>query len=107
MEEEKMAQTLELKDGDLITPRSLFDVMEVVEEYMGCDVRQYLEGFLDGTEQPEMLEETEEKEHYRDVLVNLLDKVDDVDMEMQRTRIDRAAIMMHLNAMRRMIRREL
>lgn len=102
-----MAQTLEIKGGDLITPRSLFDVMEVIEEYMGCEVRQYLEGFLDGTEQPENIEDESENERYRDTLMNLQDKVDDVDMEMQRTRIDRKTIQMHLSAMRRMIRREL
>jgi len=97
--------TLELKNGDLITPRSLYDVMEIIEEYMGCEVRQFLEAYMEGTEQPEGMEEG--GEHYRDVLMNLQDKVDDVDMEIQRTRIDREAVEMHLGAMRRMIRREL
>lgn len=103
-----MAQVLELKDGDMFTPRSVFDLMEVVEEYMGCDVRQYLEGYLEGTEQLEPVPgEDGIREHYRDVLINLQEKVDDLDMEIQRTRIDRATVQMHLSAMRRMIRREL
>lgn len=100
--------TLELKNGDLITPRSLYDVMEIIEEYMGCEVRQYLEAYMEGEEQPEPVDgEDGIKEHYRDVLTNLLDKVDDVDMEVQHTRIDRETVEMHLSAMRRMIRRAL
>ena len=101
-----MAETLELKGGDLFTPRSLYDVMDLVEEFMGCEVRQYLEGYMDGTvEEPD--EEYTVEEHQGDVLTNILYKVDDVDMEMQRSRIDRQAVEMHLNAIRRMIKREL
>ena len=100
-----MAQVLEVKGGDLVTPRSLYDVMEVVEEYMGCEVRQYLEEYLAGSEMPE--EEYTLEEHQKDVLTNIMDKVDAMDMEMQRTRINRKNVGMHLNGIRRMIRREL
>ena len=44
-----MADVLELKDGSLITPVNVFDVLDVVEEHMGTDIRQYLEAyFADG-----------------------------------------------------------
>ena len=42
-----MAQVLELLDGNLITPRGLCDVLDVVEEYTGTEIRQYIEDYLD------------------------------------------------------------
>ena len=38
-----MPHVLRLKDGKLITPFDLDDVLETVEEYDGDEVRQYLE----------------------------------------------------------------
>jgi len=112
-----MATTLEVKGGDIITVMSLFDVMDVVEEYMGSEVRQYIEEYLtDNITDMEAMEqdmETTERnaqeavQRHREVLYNLLDKVDDIDMEMQRSRIDRMAVSRHLSGMRRMVRREL
>ena len=40
--------TLELLDGSLISPTSLFDALDTVEEYCGTDLRQYMENFLAG-----------------------------------------------------------
>ena len=42
-----MAYVLELTDGSLLIPMSLFDVLDVVEESVGTDVRQYLEEWLE------------------------------------------------------------
>lgn len=71
-----MALVLELLDGNLITPRSLSDVLDVVEEYTGTEIRQYLEEYL--IEGP--IEETDDerfdslKDHYRQVLSNIKDE---------------------------------
>lgn len=44
-----MAEILGMKDGSFIVPADVFDVLDAVEEYMGVDVRQYLElHFMDG-----------------------------------------------------------
>lgn len=112
-----MATTLEVKGGDVITVMSLFDVMDVVEEYMGAEVRQYIEEYLsDNITDTEAMEQDMEiternaqeiAQRCREVLTNVLDKVDEIDMEMQRTRIDKAAVAMHLSGIRKMIRREL
>jgi len=45
--------TLELKDGGIIAPRDVFEVLDTVEEYTGTDVRQYLEDYL-GCDTPEV-----------------------------------------------------
>lgn len=112
-----MATTLEVKGGDMITAMNIFDVLDVVEEYMGCEVRQYIEEYLaDNITDTEAMEKDmelteraaqETVQRIRTVMANVLDKVDEVDMETHRTRIDRTAITTGLNAMRKMIRREL
>lgn len=55
--------TLELKDGSIIVPRSIFDVFDVVEEYMGTDIREYLETWFEEPGGP-----VEADEHYVEVL---------------------------------------
>ena len=44
-----MPHVLRLKDGKLIIPFDLDDVLEAVEEYAGDEVRQYLEENLSDT----------------------------------------------------------
>ena len=46
---EDMPHVLRMKDGKLITPFDLDDVLEAVEEYAGDEVRQYLEENLSDT----------------------------------------------------------
>jgi len=58
-----MAQTLQLKNGDIIVPFGLMDVLDSVEEFMGSDIREYLEDWF---EDPG--ETVEPEEHYKDVL---------------------------------------
>ena len=38
-----MPHVLEIKGGELLTPFNVFDVRDAVEDYMGTDIRQYLE----------------------------------------------------------------
>ena len=45
-----MPHVLEIKGGELLTPFNVFDVMDAVEDYMGTDIRQYLEEYLEGEE---------------------------------------------------------
>ena len=62
-EETEMAQTLELKNGEIIVPFGLMDALDAVEEYMGSDIREYLEDWFE-----EPGETVEPEEHYTEVL---------------------------------------
>ena len=53
--------TLELKDGSIIVPRSIFDVFDVVEEYMGTDIREYLETWFEEPGGPVEADEQDRK----------------------------------------------
>lgn len=70
MTNEGEEMVIELKDGSLITPMSVFDVLDVVEEYLGTDLRQYLEDWFEN-DREELTEDErfdELKEHYVSVL---------------------------------------
>ena len=78
-----MAYVLELTDGSLLIPMSLFDVLDVVEESVGTDVRQYLEEWLE-TEQVELTEDErfeELKDHYETVLSVIADELNREDKQ--------------------------
>ena len=78
-----MAYVLELTDGSLLIPMSLFDVLDVVEESVGTDVRQYLEEWLE-TEQFELSEDERFenlKDHYETVLSVIADELNREDKQ--------------------------
>ena len=78
-----MAYVLELTDGSLLIPMSLFDVLDVVEESVGTDVRQYLEEWLE-TEQFELSEDERFenlKDHYETVLSVIADELNQEDQQ--------------------------
>lgn len=54
---------IELKDGNVIVPTSIFDALDVVEEQMGTDIREYLEDWFEEPGEPVGVDE-----HYREVL---------------------------------------
>ena len=105
-----MADVLELKDGGLVTPVNVFDVLDVVEEYMGTDIRQYLEAyFVDGKivtlSEGDSLEEM--KDHYQQILMN----IDDLAIELikktnGRQRLCRDSIKSCMEQIRDVVRRE-
>ena len=54
---------IELKNGEVIVPFGLMDALDAVEEYLGSDIREYLEDWFE--EPGEMIEPDE---HYTEVL---------------------------------------
>ena len=68
-----MAQVIELRDGGLVTPLTVFDALDVVEEYLGTDMRQYLEEYFPEEYSPPDHEEV--REHYALVLQTIDDAV--------------------------------
>lgn len=97
-----MAQTLGLLDGSYITPMSVFDVLDTVEEYTGTEVRQYLENYLVDGEEP-----VERDEH----LVEVLESIEVIVTELERVNTQKQTrkkdIQYHLDRLRATIRREL
>lgn len=108
-----MPHVLELKNGDLVTPQDVFDVLDVIEEYLGCDVRQYLEGyFWDGDElEREVVDRDEDyqrlDEHYKQVLVNIRDEVDIAFKLLASKRVERKKLTEGCGRISRMVEREL
>ena len=84
---------LELSDGKTIVPLSVFDVLDMVEDYLGVEVRQYLEDYFADEDPWADLSEDEKfirlREHYED----LLDCIETVAMESDR--------LMHKNPIKR------
>ena len=71
-----MADVIELRDGNLITPFHIYDALDAVEEYCGTELRQYLEVyFLDDEE-----EEIDLDDHY----ITVLGSIGDVASEAER-----------------------
>lgn len=101
-----MPHVLEMKSGELITPMNLYDVLEVVEDYLGTDIRQYLEEYIDNAEVAQA-EDVDLDEHYRDVLENLEFKVREIEIAVSGKRTDRKGIVATTEVMRKMIDREL
>ncbi len=97
-----MAQTLGLLDGSYITPMSVFDVLDTVEEYTGTEVRQYLENYLVDGEEP-----VERDEH----LVEVLESIEVIVTELERVNTQKQTrkkdIQYQLDRLRTTIRREL
>lgn len=97
-----MAQTLGLLDGSYITPMSVFDVLDTVEEYTGTEVRQYLENYLVDGEEP-----VERDEH----LVEVLESIEVIVTELERVNTQKQTrkkdIQYHLDRLRATMRREL
>lgn len=86
--------TLELKDGSFIVPQTIFDVLDIIEEELGTDVRQYLEGYFVEGEEP-----VDKDEHIQAVLETLEGIV--TDMEKSKD------MQYHLGRLRKTIRHEI
>lgn len=112
-----MPHTMEIKGGELLIPFSIRDVMEAVEEYMGVEVRQYLEEYLSDniTDTDELEREIEEcekrseghEEHYREVLTNIKMELDALDTLLLLPRMNRARMQGAVKIAHQMVRRAL
>ena len=98
-----MPHVLEIKGGELLTPFNVFDVLEAVEDYMGTDIRQYLEGVESDAEE---ISDDEITDHYKQVLLNIRDETEEALRLIEKPRMDRKAIRETLNLIVKMIGRE-
>lgn len=112
-----MPHVLKLKDGKLLTPLELKDVLEVVEEYAGEEVRQYIEEYLsdnllevsDYEAQADECEKQMERQgdHQREVLCNIREEVEALDQLLHDTRLNRKRMQGAVKILWQMVNREL
>lgn len=105
-----MADVLELNDGNCITPLGLFDLMDYVEEYMGVEVRQYIEEkIMEGDDSGNWTEEEKYdhlKEHFLQVLHNIDDVIIDLEKKLEANRLDREGMRYHTSKIRKIVGNE-
>ena len=112
-----MPHVLKLKNGKLITPFDLADVLEVVGEYAGDEVRRYLEENLSDTEELEkeldgMYREHEEElerqgDQQRALLNEIREEAESLGGLLEAPRLDRKKLKQAAENIWRMCYREL
>lgn len=112
-----MPHVIKLKDGTLITPFGVSDVLETVENYVGCEVREYLEEYLAEAAQDcsdyegqikEYEKDTEKlQEHQREVLENIQEELEALDILLHGDRLNRKRMQGAVRILRQMVSREL
>ena len=112
-----MPHALRLKDGKLITPFDLEDVLEIVEGYAGDEVRQYLAENLSDTDALEkeldrLYQEHEEDlerlgGHQRAVLIAVREEAESLGSLLDAQRLDRRKLKKATDTILRMCDREL
>ena len=81
-----IAHVLELRDGSLATPMSITDLLDLIEEYMGTDARQYVEEWLQDEPEQEDDRLSTLSEHYQQVLINIRDEIDLIEAQATNTK---------------------
>lgn len=112
-----MPHVLKMKDGKLLTPFDIHDLLEAVEDYAGEELRREIEEYIDTNVQDiddyekeyDRMERDSERlaDHQRSVLCNIRDEVDALDTLLQDTRLNRARMQGAIKIIRQMIDREL
>lgn len=112
-----MPHVLKMKDGKLLTPFGIRDLLEAVEDYAGEELRREIEEYIDTNVQDiddyekeyDRMERDGERlaDHQRSVLCNIRDEVDALDILLQDTRLNRARMQGAVKILRQMINREL
>ena len=112
-----MPHVIELKDGKLLTPFGIRDLLDAVQDYAGEELRREIEEYIDNNVQDiddyekeyDRMERDGERlaDHQRSVLCNIRDEVDALDTLLQDTRLSRRRMQGAVKIIRQMINREL
>lgn len=112
-----MPHVLKLKDGKLITPFDVGDVLETVEEYAGQEVRQYIEEYLEDNIQEAAdfeaqlsdyeLQMERQGEYQHALLCDIREELEALEILFQDKRLNRIKMHQSVNALWRMVNREL
>ena len=112
-----MPHVLKMKDGKLLTPFGIRDLLDAVQDYAGEELRREIEVYIetniqdidDYEKEHDRMERDGERlaDHQRSVLCNIRDEVDALDTLLQDTRLSRRRMQGAVKIIRQMIHREL
>ena len=108
-----MPHVIELIDGELLVPFELKDVLDVVEQYAGTELRAYLEEYIDDYfyEQEDYKSEAEDREkeldrsadHQKMVLDGIALEIDSMEKVLDAPRMDRKKICRSVRCIRALL----
>lgn len=112
-----MPHAIEMKDGKLLTPFGIRDLLEAVSDYTGEELAREIEEYIDTNvadiddykKEFDRLEQENERlaDHYRGVLNDIREEVDALDTLLHDTRLNRTRMQGAVKIIRQMIHREL
>lgn len=112
-----MPHAIEMKDGKLLTPFGIRDLLEAVSDYAGEELARKIEEYIDTNvadiddyeKEFDRLEQENERlaDHYRSVLNDIREEVDALDTLLHDTRLNRTRMQGAVKIIRQMIHREL
>lgn len=112
-----MPHVLKMKDGKLLTPLGIRDLLDAVQDYAGEELRREIESYIDTNvedigdyeKEYDRMEQDNERlaDHQRSVLCNIRDEVDALDTLLQDTRLNRRRMQGAVRIIQQMINREL
>ena len=112
-----MPHAIEMKDGKILTPFGIKDMLDAVQDYAGEELRREIESYIDTNvediddyeKEYDRMEQDNERlaDHQRSVLCNIRDEVDALDTLLQDTRLNRRRMQGAVRIIRQMINREL
>ena len=112
-----MPHVLKMKDGKLLTPFGIRDLLDAVQDYAGEELRLEIESYIntnvedidDYEKEYDRMEQENERltDHQRSVLCDIRDEVDALDTLLQDTRLNRRRMQGAVRIIQQMINREL
>lgn len=112
-----MPHAIEMKDGKLLTPFGIRNLLEAVSDYAGEELAREIEEYIDTNvadiddyeKEFDRLEQENERlaDHYRGVLNDIREEVDALDTLLHDTRLNRTRMQGAVKIIRQMIHREL
>ena len=112
-----MPHAIEMKDGKILTPFGIRDLLEAVSDYAGEELAREIENYIntnvadidDYEKEFDCLEQENERlaDHYRGVLNDIREEVDALDTLLHDTRLNRTRMQGAVKIIRQMIHREL
>lgn len=112
-----MPHAIEMKDGKILTPFGIRDLLEAVSDYAGEELAREIENYIntnvadidDYEKEFDRLEQENERlaDHYRGVLNDIREEVDALDTLLHDTRLNRTRMQGAVKIIRQMIHREL
>lgn len=112
-----MPHAIEMKDGKILTPFGIKDMLDAVQDYAGEELRREIESYIDTNvediddyeKEYDRMEQDNERlaDHQRYVLCNIRDEVDALDTLLHDTRLNRARMQGAVRIIQQMINREL